>query len=375
MFDPNKAVRLSVPMWHAVYKAEIGHGAYALIAIHDVTRGPGLGGCRMAQYTDLSEALTDVLRLSRGMTFKNAIADLPLGGGKAVIVCDPSVSGEVRTSILQEYGKFLSWVNKDKERYITAEDMNTTVADIHVVKQFSDNVLGLDVDPSPYTAWGVFSAITHGTEYFADDLFQGKGTLSGKRILVQGLGKVGRTLVDHLHQAGAQLFVTDIRPQACQSVLDAYPEVTVVDARDLYNVEVDIFAPCAGGEVITPQNLNNLKFKILCGAANNQLQNSGIGAELQAKGIVYCPDFVTNMGGVCAIQYMEVDKLSHDACLTKIKDTVERRLDLTFKTGFEKNMPFSQAVNHVVKEIVWGEKPKNLLFRNEDLFPAAAAKI
>lgn len=374
MFDSKKAVRLSVPMWHAVYKAEIGQGAYAIIAIHDVERGPGLGGCRMAQYADLSEALTDVLRLSRGMTFKNAIADLPLGGGKAVIVCDPSISGEARKDLLVEYGKFLSWVNSEEERYITAEDMNTTVADMHVVKDYSTNVLGLEVDPSPYTAWGVYSGIVHGVSYFADDLFDGKGSLNGKRVLVQGLGKVGRTLVDHLHKAGAQLFVTDIRQQACDAVKEAYPEATIVAPDALYDVEVDVFAPCAGGELVTRQTLDLLKFKLLCGAANNQLQNPEIGADLQAKGIVYCPDFIANMGGVCAIQYMEVEKLTHDQCLERIQKTVEQRLDMTFKAGFDKNIPFNQAVNHVVKEIVWGESAKNMDFRNEDLFAKAAAR-
>ncbi len=373
MFQPNNVVALDIPQWQAVYKAELVEGIFAIIAVHDTTRGQALGGCRMANYSDLSEALTDVLRLSRGMTFKNAIADLPLGGGKSVIICDPAIAGAARETLLEEFGRFMTWVNEQGHAYITAEDMNTTVADMHVVKRTTKFVLGLDVDPSPYTAWGVYSAIIHATRYFADDLFEGNGDLRGKRVLVQGLGKVGHTLVEHLHQAGAVLFVADIREQATARIAAAYPDVTVVAPGDLLTVEVDIFAPCAAGGLITTQNIDQIKFRILCGAANNQLQNTTVGRQLQAKGIAYCPDFIANMGGVCGIQYEELDKLSQRETDARIEETVARRLDETFATGFAEQISFGEAVDLLVKRNLW---PGGGLVADKGAssFPAARAK-
>lgn len=371
MFQPENAVRLSIPMWHAVYQAKIHEEAYAIIAVHDITRGLALGGCRMQQYDDLGQALTDVLRLSRGMTFKNAIANLPLGGGKSVIICDPTVSGEKREAILESFGAFLDWVNAQEECYLTAEDMNTTVADMHVVKRQSRFINGIDVDPSPYTAWGVYCSLAYAADYFAEDLFGGQKGLKGKKILVQGLGKVGTTLVDYLHRDGAQLFVTDIRKNAVNDICKKYPGTTAVPADGIYDVDVDIFAPCAGGELVTRKTIDKLRFKLLCGAANNQLQNSAIGAELQGKGIVYCPDYIANMGGVCAIQYMEIEKLSHDECLDKIKVSVELSLANTFKAAFDMNLPFGRAVDYVVKNSVWGNLDKSLKFDNKEVFANA----
>ncbi len=353
MFQANKVVALDVPQWQAVFKVELTHGAVAIVAVHDTTRGPALGGCRMATYADMGEALTDVLRLSRGMTFKNAIADLPLGGGKSVIICDPAIAGAEREAVLEDFGQFITWVNQQGHAYITAEDMNTTVADMHVVKRTTNQVLGLVVDPSPYTAWGVFAAIAHGTRTFADDLFGGDGSLRGKRVLVQGLGKVGHTLVEHLHEAGAKLFVTDIREQATARIAAAFPDVTVIDPAALYETEVDIFAPCAGGGLITTQTIDRIKFNLLCGAANNQLQNVDIGRKLQARGVAYCPDFVANMGGVCAIQYAEIEKLSQKETEARITETVERRLDETFATAFAEHVSFGEAVDLIVKRSVW----------------------
>lgn len=375
MFQPENAVRLSIPMWHAVYQAKIHEEAYAIIAVHDVTRGLALGGCRMQQYPDLSQALTDVLRLSRGMTFKNAIANLPLGGGKSVIICDPTVSGDKREAILEGFGAFLDWVNAQEECYLTAEDMNTTVADMHVVKRKSRYINGIDVDPSPYTAWGVFRSIAYATDYFADDLFAGQKGLRGKKVLVQGLGKVGTTLVDYLHREGADLFVSDIRKNAVNETCKKYPGTTAVPAEGIFDVDVDIFAPCAGGELVTRKTIDKLRFKLLCGAANNQLQNSAIGAQVQEKGIVYCPDYIANMGGVCAIQFMEIDKLSHDACLDKIKESVEFSLGNTFKAAFENNLPFGRAVDFVVKTSVWGSQNKSLAKSNHDIFPKASQNL
>lgn len=369
MFDETKVTSLNIPNWEAVFRAEICPGVISIIAVHDNTRGVALGGCRMSHYDNEAEALTDVLRLSRGMTFKNAIADLPLGGGKSVIICDPTVKGEEREKILEEFGKFVAWVNREKDCYCTAEDMNTTVADMTSVKKYASNIFGISVDPSPYTAWGVFCAIEYAVDYFAMDHFDGNRTLKGKRVLIQGLGKVGKKLLEYLTNAGAQVLVSDINEAALKAAQETYPGTIIVPADKIMDEQVDVFAPCARGEVVTRKNIGNVNFKILCGAANNQLQNTRIGHELQRKGVIYCPDYITNMGGVCSIQYMEIDHISDEAALVKIQATVRKMLGLTFQAAFKNNISFNEAVDHVVKKIVWGKSEPNLDFNNEELFP------
>lgn len=369
MFDGKKVIRLSVPGWEGVFRAEIQAGVIAIIAVHDTSRGRALGGCRMAQYDNEAEALTDVLRLSKGMTFKNAIADLPLGGGKSVILCDAKVGGQERRRILEEFGKFIAWVNSDRDAYATAEDMNTTVADMQVVKNFTHHIFGTTIDPSPYTAWGVFSAIAFTVDYFAMDLFEGERGLRNKKVLVQGLGKVGWDLLEPLHRAGARLFITDIKQEVLLRAVRSYPGTTIVDPDAFLDADVDIFVPCARGEVVTKKNLDRLKFRILCGSANNQLQNSRAGIELQKRGIIYCPDYVASMGGVCSIQYIEVENLSKEDALQKIRKTVRKMLGLTFRTAFRRNLAFSQSVDYVVKKIVWSDPTRHTNFSNQELFP------
>jgi leucine dehydrogenase len=368
MFDESNVRRLSIPGWEAVFRAEICPSVVAIIAVHDTARGWALGGCRMSMYDNEMEALTDVLRLSRGMTFKNAVADLPLGGGKSVIICDPRGSGKERETILQEFGKFMAWVNREKDVYCTAEDMNTTVEDMKVVSRHTKNLCGTIVDPSPYTAWGVFSAIEYSVDYFALDLFEGNRSLAGKKIILQGVGKVGAILVDYLMQAGVKLHVTDINQAACERVKEKYPEITLLSPDTFMEESADVFAPCARGEVITSKNLDSINFKILCGAANNQLQNVKIGKELHARGVVICPDYVCNLGGVCSIQFIEIDKLSKELAMKKIKSTVRKMLGLTFQAAFKNNFAFVEAVDHVVKKIRWGKKEQND-FLNAELFP------
>jgi len=369
MFDETNVTRLSIPNWEAVFRVELVPGVVSIVAIHDTTRGVALGGCRISQYENEAEALTDVLRLSRGMTFKNAIADLPLGGGKSVIICNPRVEGEERLRILTEFGKFIAWVNREKDDYITAEDMNTTVADMIHVKQYARNICGISVDPSPYTAWGVFASIEFAVDYFAMDLFEGNRTLEGKRVLIQGLGKVGKKLLEYLTNAGAQVLVSDINTAALEAAKKEYPQTIIVPADGIMDEVVDVFAPCARGEVVTKKNLDNVNFKILCGAANNQLQNTQTGNELQKKGVIYCPDYIANMGGVCSIQYMELEGSSEEDAMKKIQLTVRKMLGLTFQAAFKNNFSFSESVDHVVKKIVWGKKDGNLDLNNESLFP------
>lgn len=375
MFDGNKVSSLNIPKWQHVYRADLAQGAYGIIAVHETSLGIALGGCRMWQYENEAEALTDALRLSRGMTFKNAIADLPLGGGKSVIVCDPEVSGQTREDILAEFGKFVAWVNAKKACYLTAEDMNTTVDDIHIVGRHTKYSCGNIIDPSPYTAWGVFAAIEHAVHYFADDLFDGNGSLAGKKIFVQGLGKVGTTLLGYLHDAGAKLYVSEPRKAALQAVVERYPDVDVLPTDETYlDLDLDVFAPCARGEVVTENNLDRVKYKVLCGAANNQLQNSSFGKSLHQQRTVYCPDYIANMGGVCSIQYVEFDKLSEADAMEKLKATVQSALDATFATAFKKDISFSKAVDEVVKAKVWGRPGSRNEVVNRELFAKAVAR-
>lgn len=369
MFDPKNVSRLNVPRWEAVYRCEVLPGVTSVIAIHDISRGWALGGCRMARYDNEALAMTDCLRLSRGMTFKNAAADLPLGGGKSIIVCNPEIDGSDRQAVLEEFGKFVAWVNSESDRYYTAEDMNTTVADMHVVKTQTKNIYGITVDPSPYTAWGVFSSVKYAVDYFAMDLFEGHRELEEKSVLIQGLGKVGRTLCDYMHDAGMKIFVSDVRDEALDQVTGTYKDVEAVHPNQVYKIPVDVFAPCAKGEVVHKRNIDDLKFKMICGAANNQLQNSNIGNKVQAKGIVYCPDYIANMGGVCSIQYLEIEQLGEDQTLNNIERTVRKMLGLTFRAAFRNNLSFNKAVDHVVKQIVWGKPIHNTSFSNHKLFP------
>jgi len=369
MFKESKVTRLSIPGWKAVFRAEIRPGVLSFIAIHDTTRGSALGGCRMVKYVSESQALTDVLRLSRGMTFKNTIAGLPLGGGKAVIVCDPRVKGKTRQAVLKEFGKFVAWVNRSEDLYYTAEDMNTTVEDMRVLKKYTRNIFGTKVDPSPYTAIGVFSAMEYAVDYFAMDLFEGERHLKGKKVLVQGLGKVGSVLLELLHEAGAELVFSHTREKGIKDALKKYPNASVVDPGKYLEAEVDIFAPCARGEVVKSIDVENVRFKILCGAANNQLQNPVTGHLLHRRGIVYCPDYISNMGGVCSIQYLEVEKFSREKTIKKIKRTVRKMLGTTFRTAFRKKIPFNAAVDHVVDQVVWGNSIDGLNFPNRKIFP------
>jgi leucine dehydrogenase len=337
MFKKSKVTRLSIPGWQAVFRAEIRPGILSFIAVHDTTRGSALGGCRMVKYASESQALTDVLRLSRGMTFKNTVADLPLG-------------------------KFVAWVNRSDDLYYTAEDMNTT-----------------RVDPSPYTAVGVLSAMEYAVDYFAMDLFEGERRLKGKKVLVQGLGKVRTVLLELLHKAGAELLISHTKKKGVRDALKKYPDAAVVDPDKYLEAEADIFAPCARGEVVKSTDVENVRFKILCGAANNQIQNPVTGHLLHRQGIVYCPDYISNMGGVCSIQYLgvcsiqylEVEKFSREKTIKKIRSTVRKMLGTTFRAAFRKKIPFNTAVDHVVDRIVWGSSIDGLNFPNRKIFPLA----
>jgi len=264
-------------------------GLRSIIAIHDTTLGPALGGTRMWPYKTEEEALIDALRLSRGMTYKSAAMGLNLGGGKAVIIGDPRK--DKSEELFRAFGKHVESLGG---RYITAEDVGTTAEDMDIIRTQTSHVTGLantSGNPSPVTAFGVFRAMTASVAtVFGSDSFK------GRTVAVQGVGAVGFSLVQRLCEAGAKVYVTDIFPDKVQRAVEA--GAVAVPADDIYDVPCDVFAPCALGAVINDDTIPRLQCKVVCGAANNQLLEPRHGNALAARGILYAPDFIVNGGGV-----------------------------------------------------------------------------
>ena len=268
-------------------------GLKAIIGIHNTVLGPALGGTRMWNYASEAEAITDVLRLSRGMTFKAAISGLNLGGGKAVIIGDPKLKNE---AFLRRFGKF---INSLGGRYITAEDVNMKTSDMEYIAMETKFVTGLPEvrggggDPSPVTAYGTYL----GMKAAAKKTY-GSDNLTGKKIGVQGIGQVGKYLVEYLVKEGAEVFITDIFEDKLRKVA-IETGATVVDPSVIYDMDMDIYAPCALGATVNDQTIDRLKCQIIAGAANNQLQDEQKhGKILMEKGITYAPDFLINAGGL-----------------------------------------------------------------------------
>lgn len=292
-------------------------GYRGIIAIHDTTLGPALGGTRFWNYASDEEAIIDALRLARGMTYKNAVAGLNLGGGKSVIIGDNRTTN--REMIFRAHGRFVESLGG---RYVTAEDVGTGTSDMDFVQMETEYVAGLadkSGDPSPVTARGVFRSI----EASAKQRW-GSASLEGKTVLVQGLGNVGTYLCRELNAVGAKLIVTDIRPERVKRIVDEFG-AKAVEGDAIYAQKADIFAPCALGAIINDETIPKLKVEIVCGGANNQLlEPEKHGEALEQKGIFYTPDFVANAGGVINV-YGEVAGWSRERALRKadeIYDTV-----------------------------------------------------
>jgi leucine dehydrogenase len=267
-----------------------GIGYHGIIAIHSTARGPAVGGTRLWNYGNEDDALTDALRLSRGMTYKNALAALPLGGGKAVVIGDNKTLD--RDAIFSAHGRFVETLGGD---FITAEDVGTSPSDMEIVRRETSHVAGLlsgTGDPSPFTARGVFRAM----QAAAKHLWESE-KLSGVTVALQGCGNVGFNLAKNLHAAGAKLIVSDVDPQKTLRLVDEFDAV-VVESEEILGVRTDIFAPCALGAVINDQSIPQLRAQIVAGAANNQLLEDRHGEMLKERGILYVPDYAANSGGV-----------------------------------------------------------------------------
>jgi len=291
----NKVFELMKEMEHeqVVFCHDPHSNLKAIIAIHNTTLGPALGGTRMWNYNSDDDAVVDALRLSRGMTYKAAISGLNLGGGKAVIIGDPSLKGE---ALWRRYGKFVNSLNG---KYITAEDVNTSASDMEFIHQETKHVTGIPEymggsgDPSPFTAYGVFV----GMKACAHKRW-GNDSLSGKKVLVQGVGHVGHYLVGHLIEAGAKVYISDINKDRIKETTNKF-NVEFIEPAEMLNVDMDIYAPCALGATINTESIPTLTCSIIAGAANNQLADEKIhGRQLIEKGIIYAPDFLINAGGL-----------------------------------------------------------------------------
>ncbi|HEX6942939.1 MAG TPA: Glu/Leu/Phe/Val dehydrogenase [Gemmatimonadaceae bacterium] len=314
-------------------------GYRGIIAVHDTTLGPALGGTRFWNYQSEEEAIFDVLRLARGMTYKNAVAGLNLGGGKAVIIGDNRTTR--REMIFRAHGRFVESLGG---RYITAEDVGTSTADMDFVHMETGYVAGLENksgDPSPVTARGVFRAIQASAR-----VRWGSESVDGRTVIVQGLGNVGHFLCRELDAAGAKLIVTDIdhaRVERTVSEFAAKP----VDPAAIYSQQGDIFAPCALGGIINDETIPQLKVEIVAGGANNQLLEERHGVELEGKGILYAPDYVANAGGVINV-YGEVAGWTRDRALRKADEIFNTALGV-FEIAREMGIPTYVAADRLAQ--------------------------
>ena len=329
-------------------------GLKAIVAVHNTNLGPGLGGCRMWPYASDEDAIRDVLRLSRGMTYKNAVAGLKLGGGKAVILADEQ--SPKSPELFRALGRAIESLNG---HYVTAEDVGITVDDMRYVEEETEYVSGLPKsgnsaggDPSPLTALGVFLGLKAavrarlGTESLAD-----------LKIAVQGVGHVGLNLCRLLHDAGAKLVVADVNRANLRLASEELP-VTVVAPNELLYSDVDVLAPCALGNILTSVTIPHIKAKVIAGAANNQLATEQDGARLAARNILYAPDYVVNAGGIINVAHEYFGHSSEDEVRAEI-GRIPERLEAIFAEATETDRPTNVVADELARRIVASGRQKS----------------
>ena len=332
-------------------------GLQAIIAIHDTTLGPALGGTRMWPYTSEAEALNDVLRLSRGMTYKSSLAGLDLGGGKAVII------GDARTqkteAMFRRFGQFVDSLNG---RYITAEDVGMSTTEMVNIRKETKSVAGLPEemggsgDPSPVTAYGVYCGMKAAakTAYGSDDL-------SGRKVSIQGAGNVGKGLVALLVKDGATVFLTDIHDDKLAAIKAEFPAITLVKPDAVYDLDVDIYSPCALGATVNDDTLQRLKCSVIAGAANNQLADEGVhGKAVMQKGILYAPDFLINAGGIINCAW-ERKGYNRKAALNQTEGIYATALRI-FKASADLDIPTYLAANQAAEHRISSIREAGLRF-------------
>ena len=339
-----KITTIEVPDYELVKHCEDPEsGLNAIVAIHNTVLGPALGGMRMYPYPSFDDALTDVLRLSRGMTFKSAVAETGLGGGKSVILGD--AKKDKSEALLEAMAKFIDSIGG---KYITAEDSGTNVDDMVHIRKFTKFVTGLPLemgssgDPSPYTALGTFLGMKACVE---EKL--GSSSFESVHVALQGVGHVGMYLLDHLVKAGARVSVCDVWEDALNEVRAKYPAVEVVDPDTIYDVDCDVFSPNAMGAIVNEETIPRLKAKVIAGAANNQLREDEDGMRLRQRGILYAPDYVINAGGIINVS-VELEDGGYDEARSRRKvnniyDAVKEIIDISKKH----DMPTAQAAHEI----------------------------
>ncbi len=326
----------------------------AMIAVHSTARGSAVGGCRLWTYPDSSAALADVLRLSNGMSYKNAMADLPMGGGKSVIM---RPDGEWdRDALFQAFGRAIEALNG---QYITAEDVGVGTDDMLNIRKETQHVVGLPVgesaaasgDPSPLTALGVFKGLQVCVQRRLD-----RTDLDGVTVAVQGVGHVGEYLCGHLHEAGAKLIVTDVNEESLERVSSKYG-ATVVSTEEIYDQDIDVYAPCALGAVVNPNTIDRIKAPVIAGAANNVLATPAMGEALRRRNILYAPDYVINAGGIINVAGEVKGEYDRDWVLGKIDklaDTVAEVIDRAEREA----RPTNVVADEMAREIIAAAKDK-----------------
>jgi leucine dehydrogenase len=334
----------------------------AIIALHDTTLGPATGGCRMWQYEGEMDAIEDALRLARGMTYKYAAAGVNLGGGKAVIIGDPARKD--REPVFRALGKF---INRLGGTYITGEDVGTTLRDMEYIRMETEYVVTLPTylggagDIAPMTAFGTIRAM----EACCRRVY-GSDSLEGKRVAVQGLGAVGHNVVGQLHERGAVMVITDIDMEKVDAMVAKYG-VEKVNPEAIYDIDCDIFCPCALGAIINDETLGRLKCKIICGCANNQLKEERHGDLLEEKGFVYAPDYITNAGGtIYDTDRLEVGNVSHERGkekVSRIYQNIERVFDIADRDKIPTYLAADRMAEERIREIAEVKKYRDDLRR------------
>lgn len=335
-------------------------GLKVIIAIHDTTLGPALGGTRMWPYASERDAIDDALRLSRGMTYKSAAAGLPLGGGKAVIIGDPK--RDKSEALFRAYGKFIQSLNG---KYITAEDVGTNVTDMDIIRSETHFVTGVSPafgssgNPSPVTAYGVYK----GMKAAALEAF-GSARLDGKVVAVQGVGSVAYALCRYLHEEGARLIVTDLDETR---VLEAEKEFGArrVGLNEIYEANCDIFAPCAMGAVLNDVTIPKLKAKVVAGAANNQLKENKHGDLLMNKGIVYAPDYLINAGGIINVAD-ELQGYNRERAMRSVEKIFDNLIQV-FDIARHENIPTYLAADRLAERRIEAVKQAGAAASRESL--------
>ena len=332
---------------HVAFCHDQASGLKAIIAVHNTNLGASLGGCRMWPYDTDEEALNDVLRLSKGMTYKAAMAGLPQGGGKAVIIGDPR--SQKSPDMMSAMGRFVDSLGG---RYISAEDSGMSVDNLKTMAMESEFIAGIDAkyhvagdipdgNPAPSTAYGVFIGLRDSVKHAL------KRDLKGVKVAIQGLGHVGYRLAEHLHREGAKLYVTDIYPEGLAKARENF-DATVVTPDEIFALDVDVFAPCAMGAAINIKTVGDIKAKIIAGAANNQLAEESLGQTLMDLGILYAPDYVINAGGIIDI-YHQSQESSADAMRAHIEE-IGTTLCEIYDRALNMNLPTNVVANKIAEE-------------------------